>query len=367
MSTPAPGIRRRRVGATGCVILVAAAMAAAACSAPDPSPGDPSAVPAKNKAATGSRPRPVTAKQAADTPAARPVVGVAGHYWVGHRWTTFTEPAHTGPAGTWLAARRLLTQIIFPLAGRPAHPSRPASGPLPMIVFAPGFMQCGGPYYRLLRSWASAGYVVVVVNFPHSDCKVGAAATESDLVHQPADVSYVITRMLALSSARRGLFSGLVNRRQVAIAGQSDGGDTVGAVAANTCCSDHRVVAVAVLSGAEWPPMAGKYFTKRPAPMLFVQGSADTVNWPGCGVQMYRADSARARYYLDLFGANHTGPYWGSNRFERIVARVSLAFFDRYVLKQDSGRAMRRAGNVSGFAALFSAGTGALRPGPCDN
>ena len=300
------------------------------------------------------------------TAAAAGGVGTLGRFWVGQRWITFTEPAHTGPTGAHLGPRRLLTQIRYPLAGPPAKTSKPARGPLPLIVFGPGFMQCGGPYSRLLRAWATAGYVVATVNFPLSDCKVGSAATESDMVNQPADMSYVITRMLRLSAARHGLFSGLISPHEIAVTGQSDGGDTVAAVGANTCCSDHRVAAIAVLSGAEWPPMPGSFFTRRPAPMLFTQGSADTVNLPGCSAAMYHADPARTRYYLDLFGADHTGPYWGTNRFERIVARVTLDFFDRYVLRQAAaGTAMKTAGDVPNLAALFSHGHGQVPAGPC--
>lgn len=300
------------------------------------------------------------------TPGPAAGIGIMGRFGVGQRWISFTEPAHTGPTGEHLGPRTLLTQIRYPLASRLSTTKRPARGPLPLIVFGPGFMQCGGPYSRLLRAWASAGYVVATVNFPRSDCRVGSAATESDLVNQPADMSYVITRMLALSTARHGLFSGLLSSREIAVTGQSDGGDTVAAVAANTCCTDRRVAAVAVLSGAQWPAMPGSFFSRRPAPMLFTQGSADTVNLPGCSAAMYRADRASARYYLNLFGADHTGPYWGSNPFERIVARVSLAFFNRYVLGQYSaGPAMKRAGNVPNLAALLSHGHGSLPHGPC--
>jgi hypothetical protein len=35
------------------------------------------------------------------------------------------------------------------------------------------------------------------------------------------------------------------------------------------------------------------------------------------------------RYYLDLFGAAHMVPYAGGNSVERLVARVTLAFFAR--------------------------------------
>src|SRR5262249_36655937 len=94
-------------------------------------------------------------------------------------------------------------------------------------------------------------------------------------------------------------------------------------------------------------------------PMVFVQGSADTINPPGCSVILYQADPARARYYLDLHGADHTTPYWGSNSYEHVTARVTTAFFDRYLLgdRAAAGR-MRRSGTVPGLAALFSGGAG---------
>ena len=98
----------------------------------------------------------------------------------------------------------------------------------------------------------------------------------------------------------------------------------------------------------------------------FTQGSADTVNLPGCSIALYHADPGRARYYLDLFGADHTGPYWGTNPFERVVAAVSVAFFDRYVLgKAAAWPAMQRRGDVPGTAVLYSHGGGHLPPGPC--
>jgi dienelactone hydrolase len=282
-------------------------------------------------------------------------LGIPGSYQIGRRQVTFTEPGHIGPAGENLGARTLVTVVRYPVALR--SDGRAVHGPFPLVLFAPGFMQCGGPYSGLLQAWASAGYVVVTVNFPRTDCSVGTAADEADLVNQPADMSYVLTRMLALNAQPQGWFSGLVNRDQIGVSGQSDGGDTVAALAANACCTDHRVRAVAVLSGAEWPPMPGRYFLDRAPPMLFVQGTADTINPPWMSLQLYQADTAGIRYYLDLFGANHTGPYWGINPVEQLVVRVTVAFLDRYVLGQARALAvMARDGNAGGAAALVSDG-----------
>jgi dienelactone hydrolase len=278
-------------------------------------------------------------------------VGDLGSYRVGERRITFTEPAHTGPAGQRLGARVLVTVVRYPTAlsatGQAVH------GPFPLLMFAPGFRQCGGPYGDLLQAWAQAGYVVATVNFPRTDCTVGTAADETDLVNQPGDMSYALTSLLAAGSP----VAGLVNAGQIGVTGQSDGGDTVAALAADSCCTDRRLRAVAVLSGAEWPPMPGRYFPGHAPPMLFVQGSADTVNPAWMSRQLYQGDTDGVRYYLDLFGADHTGPYWGTNPVEQLVVRVTLAFFDRYLLGRTAALAeMTRDGNVAGAAALVSAG-----------
>lgn len=345
------------------------ALASAGCSAATRTGADPggSSSDPHTSGLVPTTPSPTPSPSPSPSTEAPQPAGALGTFRVGQRWLLFTEPAHRGVTGARLGRRQLLVQALYP-ATRPGQAAPPANGTFPMIVFAPGFMQCGAPYGPLLRSWASAGYVVTVVNFPKSDCRAGAAATESDMVNQPGDMSYVIGRMLALDSGGNGPFAGLIDGQAIAVAGQSDGGDTVAALAANGCCTDHRIAAAAVLSGAEWPAMPGRYFRRAPVPMLFTQGSADGINWPGCSVQLYRADPARARYYLDLSGASHTVPYWGVNRYEQVVAGVTLAFFDRFVLGQAAGaRAMRQAGNVPGLSALYRNGAGQLVPGPCDN
>jgi dienelactone hydrolase len=313
--------------------------------------------PPEQQAATPSRPPAPAARQTpapAPVPAATAPAGGDGSYRTAERQVTFTEPARTGPAGQYLGQRTLVTQIWYPRA-------RGSAGPFPLLLFAPGFLQCPGAYSHLLQAWASAGYVVAAVTFPRTNCHLGAEAYEADLVNQPGDMSYILTRLLALSALPGDSFSGLLDPHEVGVAGQSDGGDTVAALAANTCCTDRRLKAVAVLSGAEWPPMPGRYFPGGAPPMLFTQGSADTVNPPWASLQLYRADGAGARYYLDLFDVSHLIPYEGTNPVERLTARVTLAFFDRYVLGQaDALATMTRDGNVTGTAALVSSG----RPPP---
>lgn len=342
-------------GAVVKVGLVAAVVLAAGC---ESSASHVDSIPAKPSAPVSSAPTVRDSPESA-SPARSVTPGAAGRYRVGERRLVVTEPTHVGVTGQHLGGRSLLTVIRYP-AGSGA--SWAAGGPFPLVMFAPGFRQCSSTYENLLRAWVSAGYVVASVDFPRTSCQVAATAYEPDLVNQPGDVSYVLGRLLALSARPGDFFSGRLNPREVAAAGQSDGGDTVAALGGNTCCRDHRLNAVAVLSGAQWPPMPGSYFTGAAPPMLFVQGSADTINPPWTSVQLYRADHASARYYLDLFGADHMVPYTTDNPVERLVARVTLAFFDRYLLGDKTALAtMARAVNGSGIAALDSGGR--LPPG----
>ena len=351
-------VRPARPAAGMAGIIAAAVLALAACS---PHAQQLTARPPAASGVTAAPSATVTVRASPAVSVTRPasarhlVLGTAGTFQVRRRQLTFTEPAHRGPSGAPLGQRTLLTQLWYPVA--PAG-SRPDRGPFPLLLFAPGFRQCADPYGDMLTAWASAGYMVAAVDFPRSDCKVAATADESDLINQPGDMSYALTRLLALSRRAGNPISGRINSRQLAAAGQSDGGDTVAALAASTCCADHRLAAAAVLSGAEWPPMPGKYFGTSAPPMLFTQGSADTVNPPWTSVQLYDGDRSAARYYLDLFGADHTGPYWGTNKAERIVVRVTLAFFDRYVLgRRPALAAMSADGDVPRTAALVAGGT----------
>lgn len=328
--------------------LVIAALAgggyAAASAATGSAPGPPAA------RGTGSHPAVSPSPRPTPTPTVRLPVGTIGRYGVADQKLTLVERT---PAG-----RRVLHTVVrYPVipAGA-AGTGTLAKGLFPLVVFAPGYLQCDGNYSPLLRTWASAGYVVAGVNFPRTNCNV-SHPDESDLVNQPGDMAYVIRRMLKISGQQHQKLSGLVNPADIAVAGQSDGGDTVAALVGNTCCLDHQVVAAIVLAGAEWQPMGGSYFSGPAPPILFVQGSADPVNPPSASLLMYQADTVGKRFYLDLFGASHLPPYEGTQSPEPIVARVTTEFLNRYVAGQHpAGAAMTRAGDVEGLAELLRGG-----------
>jgi predicted dienelactone hydrolase len=295
-------------------------------------------------------PKPTASASQPGAVAAPHPAGSLGDYPVAQRFFTWTE--HRG--GT-LGTRVLLVSVRYPDAASAQVASASAANSYPLIVFAPGYRQCGANYSDLLKQWASAGYVVAAVNFPRTNCHVGSP-DESDLVNQPADLAFVIGQLEQLSAHPGGPLAGVISASRVAVAGQSDGGDTVAAMAAASCCRYPGLHAVIVLAGAEWPAFPGAWFKAPTAPMLFVQGTADTINPPAVSLQMYQADKSGTRYYLQLTGADHLTPYEGDSSPEPIVARVTIAFLDHYLAGDGTVRSMRRAGHVAGVSELVSAG-----------
>ena len=288
----------------------------------------------------------------------RPTAPLRGPFAVGIRTLTFVDASRTVRfPGRPPEPRTLVTVIRYPAQGPPGRtdvrgaPPAAAGGPFPLIVFGHGFAVTPGPYAQLLEAWARAGYVVAAPIFPLGNAHAPGGPNESDIVNQPRDMSFVITRMLALDGARRSLFSHLIDRSEIAVSGQSDGGETALAVAYDRYYLDRRVRAAVILSGAQLPGGGFAFPTASP-PLLAAQGTADTINRPGNTYAFFNA-APRPKFLLQLLGAPHLPPYTDEQPQLGIVERVTTAFLDRY-LKQGHGdlRAMARDGNVAGVAAL---------------
>jgi fermentation-respiration switch protein FrsA (DUF1100 family) len=151
--------------------------------------------------------------------------------------------------------RPLPTTVWYPTEGEK---------PFPLIVFSHGLTSEPAAYESVLKPWAEAGFVVAAPKFPHTRYRA-PEFDETDVLNQPADVSEVITRMLATDT------DGLIDRSRIAAAGHSAGGiTTIGLFTGNR---DDRLSAGIVLSGQQ---VLGLPFTGAPARMLFVHGKLDT-------------------------------------------------------------------------------------------
>jgi dienelactone hydrolase len=278
---------------------------------------------------------------------------------VGIRTLTFVDTSRTVRfPGQKPEPRTLVTVIRYPAAGSASRVDVPGAapastaGPFPLVIFGHGFAVTPGPYAPLLEAWARAGYVVAAPIFPLGNANAPGGPNESDIVNQPGDMSFVISQLLALNAKPAGLFSHLITPDEIAVSGQSDGGETALATAYDTHFLDRRVRAAVILSGAEIPGVGGFTFPVPSPPLLATQGTADTSNRPFFTYAFFNL-APRPKFLLTLPGAPHLPPYTTEQPQLTIVERVTIDFLNEY-LKHSPGslHAMSAAGNVRGLATL---------------
>ena len=351
--------RSARLGETALAVALTAALAACGAGqsrastarAPAPPPASAPTTAPPTSPPTTAKPQP---------PGARP-------YGVGLLTESYVEPAgHVVPApfapgGSASAPRRLQVQVRYPStvppsSGDTALGPPDGSGPFPLVVFAPGLNEDPPPYQPLLHDWAQAGFVVAATTFPVTSPTVpNAGDKERDLPNQPYDVTFLINTLTAAASNPSDPLHRLVNPAEVALAGQSDGGNTVVATGYNTAYQDHRVKAVIVLSGARYGYPGGTWFPAGSPPLLATQGTADTINPPALTNDFFTNDAQPDKYLLCMQGAPHLDPYVARNSYERVVAEVSANFLDAELYHLPASlTAMMQAGAVRGVATFSS-------------
>jgi predicted dienelactone hydrolase len=221
-------------------------------------------------------------------------------------------------------ARPLQTVVRYPAA----------AGRHPLIVFAHGYALTPATYNHLLDAWTEAGYVVAAPVFPLENANAPGGPTQSDLVNEPRDVSFVISELLDLNARPSSVVAGRIDPSRIAVAGHSDGGVIALAVAYDRRFRDKRIRAAIVLSGGALPGMGP--FPRTGPPLLAVQGTADPINAPATTETFFRL-ARRPKFLLWLLGASHRLPYTDQEPQLEIVEHATAAFLDHYM----KGRPLR--------------------------
>lgn len=192
-----------------------------------------------------------------------------GPHRVTHRHHVFVDgsrpnDALRGDAGD--APRRLATTVWYP-AGAP--------GPHPLVLYSHGFLatRAGGAY--LAEDLASRGYVVVTVDHPLTRRWAAGGPRVSDVANQPADLRFLIDRMLSRAPPEHP-FAGWIDPDRIGVMGLSLGGLTATLTAFHPRERDPRIAAAVSIAGplAMFEPA---FFAATPVPFLMIAGDADVV------------------------------------------------------------------------------------------
>jgi len=259
------------------------------------------------------------------------VVGLQMESLVDHSRSTPDNGNTPGHAG-----RTLVTTVLYPAVGSsagrtvPGAPPDRSDGPYPLIVFAHGFGSDVTSYLPLLEKWAAAGFVVAAPLFPLTNSGTPGGPDLSDYVHQPGDMSFVVTQMLLQASSSSGRLANLIDPSEVGAAGHSLGGVTTLGLVANSCCRDRRIKAAVVMSGDAITFPNGKVDDVGAPPLLLVHGNADPTVPFVSSVDVFNGAHA-PKGLLTIEGGNHGSPVDPSGRAFGSVVRATIDFFDRYL------------------------------------
>jgi fermentation-respiration switch protein FrsA (DUF1100 family) len=221
-----------------------------------------------------------------------------------------------------------------------ADPAR-KDGPYPLILFSHGLTANATVYEGIINEWVSAGYVVAAPDYPLSNRDapgdnlfVVFANGIRDVKNQPADASFVIGEVLALSKSA-GPMKGLIDRKHIGASGHSLGGITTYGLTYSSCCRDERIDAAAPMSGAAGLIADGAtYFQDVETPLLILHGDTDPVVPLGAGEHAYAKASA-PKFFVTFVNTGHVDPFVSAEgESGDVLVASSLAFWD-YFLKRD--------------------------------
>ncbi|MDP6095670.1 MAG: hypothetical protein QGG67_06730 [Gammaproteobacteria bacterium] len=215
---------------------------------------------------------------------------------VGYVATGPMQPAAGSSSAEWLESGAYSVgqaDYIFVDASRPTDenrgvPGKPdrtfpttlwypenAEGLHPLIIHSHGILSNRAEMPYLVEALASHGYVVAAANYPLSSGATEGGATPNDVGNQPADVSFLIDSVLALTGEDKP-FVGSIDRDRIGLSGYSLGGLTTNLATYHARLRDPRVsaaVSIAGLSVAFTPA----FFATTEVPYLAISGTADAL------------------------------------------------------------------------------------------
>lgn len=319
-----------RLRVTGGAAMVALVLLAGACSSS--SDGNAAASKTTTTTAGSETEKPIA-------PATGKVAEV-GTYAVGSHtvtWVDKTRGTNANGKAPALPTRSFKTLVLYPAqgqgtsAGTPVVDAKAKDGPWPLIFFSHGVTGRGSDYALTLQTFASAGYVVVAPNYPLSNRDAPGGATILDEPNQAkGDVPFLLKETLAANKAS-GFLHGLIDPKEIGLAGHSLGAVTSITAAYDSCCGLPEVKAVAEWAGV-LVPLTRPFKLAESAthlPLLIIHGTKDGTVPYASAARVYAAVGT-PKLEVTLPGQNHIPAYviGEGSAPGKVVVGATLAFFD---------------------------------------
>jgi predicted dienelactone hydrolase len=199
-------------------------------------------------------------------------------------------------------SRTLKTRIWYP--SDLLREGRPASEPLPLLIYSHGFMsmRTGGAY--MAEHMASKGYVVAAMDYPLTNYDAPDEPYVVDVVNQPGDITFLLDQLTSWHSDAGNLFEGAIDESRIGLFGLSLGGMTTTMTAFHPRLHDPRVDAAVSIAGPSFT-FTERFYSQRRMPYMMIASEIDAlVDYKANALPTLQVPGA---VLVTVDGASHTG------------------------------------------------------------
>lgn len=200
---------------------------------------------------------------------------------------------------------------------------------------AHGFSGLPEKFAAMANRIADAGYIVAAPAFPLTNQNAPNGAYLLDVRQQPADVSFVLDRLLEANETPIDSLYDRIASSAIAVLGHSLGGTTTIAITRKNCCRDTRVSLGLLFAPGPielFDQLFGPDPTEGGPPTMILQGDRDPIiGYEGSYSYFSKIDAPKA--FVGITGADHSNAIEADDEpltyLETVGARAIVAYLNR--------------------------------------